>query len=338
MEPASTRTDSASDLLAFLKHVQEDYRDTRALFNDIQQRFSLRESEVQRLRKLLAPVVSASPRIPSTVHPASGIADRDRHVLEVHLLGSFCAFVDGCPVTDWRSGRSKALFKYLLNHRQRHIPREQLMEALWPEGDPHASINSLRVAVHNLRQVVADCGQHSGRGAFILFEDGTYRWSSRVDFWVDVEEFERHWQAGRRLEMEGDLHAAMRQFEAAESLYAGDFLEDDPYEEWTLLRREGLKDTHLIIVTKLAEQCFKRADYEGCMLRCQRILQSDPCRDDAYQRLIRCCAQLGQRGRARSWFEICVRILRQELDLAPSQETVDLYRGLLSGSDRLTRD
>lgn len=332
-QSGSTLAAGDDTLLSFLRQVQNDYRGARALFQGIQNKFGLREAEVERIRKNLASDRSSRHLAPPVAHPAVGGGTRNGHLLTVYLLGPFRAFVDDRAITDWHSSRAKLLFKYLVSHRHRHIPRDQLMEALWPEGDPHATNNSLRVAVHALRQVLTDSRDDCARDAFILFEGGSYTWSSPLDFWVDVEEFERHWHAGRRLEKAGDTDQAMREFEAAESLYNGDFLEDDPYEDWTLLRREALKDTQLAMLTKLAERCSKLGDYEGCIVRCQKILERDPCREDAYQRLIRCYVLLGQPGRARRWYEMCVSILRQELDLAPSQETVDLCRRLLIGAD-----
>ena len=42
-------------------------------------------------------------------------------------------------------------------------------------------------------------------------------------------------------------------------------------------------------------------------------------------------ARLGQRGRVRRWYDICVRTLRIELDAVPEPETESLYRLALTG-------
>lgn len=254
-----------------------------------------------------------------------------RHELRVCLLGPFSTSIDGQPLAAWPSNKAKALFKYLVTHRRRRVPREQLMEALWPGGDLEASSNSLRVAVHALRQVLAAASGRQEREAFILFEGNAYTFSCNLEFSVDMEEFERRWQVGRILAKEDDWDRATKEFEAAESLYQGDFLEDDPYEEWTLVRREALRDVQLAILGKLAESFFKLGDYEGCILRCQKILEHDTRREDVYQWLMRCHAGLGQPGRVRQWYETCVRIFEREFGLAPSRETRELYRQLMGG-------
>lgn len=206
------------------------------------------------------------------------------------------------------------------------------MEALWPSGDLEAVSNSLRVAVHALRQALSAAAQDHGRDAFLLFENGVYSFSPTVQFSIDVEDFERHWDQGRRLELAGERAGAIAEYEVAESIYRGDFLQDDPYDEWSMLRREGLKDIYLAILGRLSETAFEAGDYEGCILRCQKIIESDPCREDTYQRLIRSHVLLGQPGRAHRWYQVCVRVLKEELDLPPSDETVRVFRQVFAKS------
>ncbi len=44
----------------------------------------------------------------------------------------------------------------------------------------------------------------------------------------------------------------MKEYEVAEGLYQGDFLEEDPYEDWPMLKRDGLKDSDLVIPDRLS--------------------------------------------------------------------------------------
>src|SRR5262249_46072150 len=98
-----------------------------------------------------------------------------------------------------------------------------------------------------------------------------------------------------------------------------------------LLRREGLKDQYLGVLARLADAAFATADYQGCILRCQKLLEQDNCREDSYRTLIVCHSRLGQLGRARRWFELCVQTMRAELDVDPEPEAVDLSRHAMRG-------
>ena len=83
------------------------------------------------------------------------------------------------------------------------------------------------------------------------------------------------------------------------------------------------------ILGKLADHSIETTDYESGIIYCQKILNRDRCREDAYRRLMRCYGRLGQRNRALRWYEICRQTIRTELDTDPDRETTLLYQQLL---------
>jgi len=252
--------------------------------------------------------------------------------LRANCLGSFEVRMGWKKVDSWHSLKAKSLLKYLVARGGRPVPKDVLMEALWPECDSQAANNNLKTAVHALRQILNPNGKESnGKEGFfyVLFLEGNYMINPQAELWVDVDEFERHWMASLRLDKEGKVDEATRECQLAEMFYRGDFLEDNPYEEWTLLRREALKDIYLAILSRLGERSVKEEDYEGCIVYCQKILAKDPCREDAYRGLMRCHSRLGHRSRALNWYKLCVRTLRAELDTLPDRQTAALYNHLL---------
>jgi DNA-binding SARP family transcriptional activator len=243
-------------------------------------------------------------------------------LLAVHLLGRFRVTLNDAPVDNLPSGRSRALFEYLLTHRDPWPPREVLMmEVFWPGAAPAAARNNLNVAVHTLRRAF----QTAGDLQVLVFEQGSYRLHSDLRLWVDVDEFDHHARAGRQLEVAGELVGAMAEYELAASLYQGDFLADDPYEEWPVLTRERLRLTHLDSVSRLSHLYFSQGRYAPCAALCQRILEGDPCHEDAHRRLMRSYSRQGQLHLALRQYRICVEALRAELDIDPAAETTALY-------------
>ena len=187
-----------------------------------------------------------------------------------------------------------------------------------------AASQSMRVTLHALRHAVAATGCENSLLELVKSDGDTYVLNTE-GVWIDVDAFSEHYYAGLRYERQHQKDAAVREFAAAEALYRDDFLVEDLYEEWTVLRREELKDQYLLVLTKLSQLCLVGRDLEGCITRSHKLLAKEPCREDAYQRLMQCYALLGQRGRAVRWYEICERTLRQELDVAPSEETRRLF-------------
>ncbi len=333
------------DTIDLLRLVQSDYQGARKQLEKVSQTLAEREALVdQRLQHAL--VTSGGYRTLCLVPHQAGstVSLMGRAILggvvrptvlpklmrlKVRCLGRFELGSNWKKVERWQSVKAKSVFQYLMTRPREPIIKDLLMEALWPDCDPQAASNNLRAAIYGLRQTLSQLLEKKEPFPYVLFLQGSYLLSPEVELWVDVEEFERHWVTGRRLDREGRVTEAIHEYEQAEALYRGDYLEGEPYEEWTLLRREALKDTYVIILSKLADHSMKTADYEGCIVYCQKILAKDPCREDAYRRVIRCYSRLGQRNRALRWYEICRRTVQAELDTTPDDETETLHRQLL---------
>jgi DNA-binding SARP family transcriptional activator len=241
--------------------------------------------------------------------------------LSVYMLGPFRAALNDRPVESWPSGRGRAVFKYLLAHRDRTLPRDVLMDAFWPNASPVAARNSLNVALHGLRQALRTAADVP----VVIFQDGAYRLNPELCLWLDVDEFERRVEAGKRLEATGQLSAAAAEYEVATGLYQGDFLSEDPYEEWPVMTRERLRVAFLDTLDRLSQIYFGQGQYGSCASLCQRMLTQDNCREDAHCRLMRCYSRQGQHNQALRQYQICVKTLHDELEVEPSPRTTQLY-------------
>jgi DNA-binding SARP family transcriptional activator len=240
--------------------------------------------------------------------------------LTAYLLGPFRITLNGCPIESWPSARGRSVLKYLLTQRDRAVPREVLMDLFWPDASPESARNSLNVALHGLRQALRVAGDQQ----VIIFENGAYRFSPELSIWVDVDEFERGFQAARRVEATGQIEAAAAEYEVAISLYQDDFFVDDPYEEWPVLTRERLRMMFLEALDRLSQIYVGRGQYAACISLCQRILARDNCREDVHCRLMRCHTYQGQQNLALRQYQLCAEALRAELDVEPAPATAEL--------------
>ena len=245
-------------------------------------------------------------------------------VLTVHLLGRLRVSLNDTPVEEWPRERGRSLFKYLLTHRDPWPQREVLMEVFWPHSSPAAARNSLNVAVHGLRRALRAAADIP----VVVLQGGVYRLAPDLRVWVDVDEFERHVDVGRRLEAAGEQASAISEYELAASLYQGDFLADDPYEEWPVLTREHLRVAYLDLLDRLSCLYFGQGRYAACAVLCQRMIERDACREDAHRRLIRCYSRQGQPQLALRQYLACVEALRAELGVDPAPATVRLQEAI----------
>ena len=86
-----------------------------------------------------------------------------------------------------------------------------------------------------------------------------------------------------------------------------------------------MKETFLRILDKLSHFWLRQGTLESAIDGWKKILVKDPWREDVYRHLMVCFARNGQRGVALNWYDVCVRVLEKELQLAPEPETVTLY-------------
>jgi DNA-binding SARP family transcriptional activator len=338
-------------VMELLQLVQSDYSKAKKQLEEVYEVFSHRETTVNKqiqtvlgtggigtalneARNTVQGVDDVVVNRPGSDVPSQTLVSQPAISLRIYCLGRFEVYSGQKKVDQWRSLKAKSLLKFLVTQRGRHVPKDVLMEALWPGYPPEAASNNLKAAVYALRQTIssswleAGCNNKNGFSP-LLFSEGRYTLNPEMELQVDVEEFQQRWTTGRRLEKEGKYAEAISEYQMAERSYRGDYLEDDLYEDWTLLQREALKDTYLTILAKLAEDSFEEADLQGCIAYCQKILAKDSCREDAYRQLMRCHSRLGQRHRALRWHELCARTMKRELGVAPENQTTDLYQRLL---------
>ena len=231
--------------------------------------------------------------------PTVAVVQTERPTLQAHCFGRFRVALDGVEIPPSRFKRQKSLtlLKLLAAHRGRPFRRETLMELLWPDADPALSSNHLRVVLHDLRRALE---RRAGE--------------------LDVE------LARGRI---GEALAAGR---AAAALYTGDFLEDEPYDDWCLAERERLRERYLDLLLRLSGLLAGRALLAEAIDVCRRALAADPLRERTHRQLMELLWKHGDRDAALRQYESCRRMLRDELDVAPDDETQARYRAIL-GSD-----
>jgi DNA-binding SARP family transcriptional activator len=261
----------------------------------------------------------------ATVSPVEIKGQREQAppLLVIYCLGPFRVYNNEQLVEKWPGRKCKSIFKYMITHREPPVHREILMDLFWRDSDPEAARRNLYQAIYNLRQAL-----QTGDPDFpyILREESCYYLNPDVELWVDSEAFALYYQTGQRLEREGRLHEAVREYEMADNLYEGEFLAEDRYEDWPLVQRENLKHAHLDILDRLSQYYFDQAQFAMCSAFCQKILTEDNCREDAHRRLMRCYLRQGQRHLALRQYHLCVEVLKRELDVPPMPATIELYR------------
>lgn len=293
---------------------------------------SMYSSFWQRLYSMVArEKVVAHPISLDALRPLPLLAESDdgaATALAICCFGPFRVYQHDKPVREWLSRKGKLIFKYLVAHRDRPVPKEVLMDLIWPDTPPDAARNNLNVAIYGLRQSLR---QGALDASHILYQDDCYLLNPDLTVWVDVEAFSTHVARAREYEETGQPAAAMHEYRLAEALYSGDYLEEDRYEDWPRSRRQNLKDLYLDVLERLCRHYYEQGDTTACIAESHKVLTADSCRENAHRWIMRCYAQQGQRYLAIRQYQDCIDSLADELAVEPSPETTELYQEIVSG-------
>jgi DNA-binding SARP family transcriptional activator len=272
---------------------------------------------------ILSQVAEITAMTPSTfIEEADDNAKLTRSSLSIYFLSPFRVLLDGQPVAGWPNCKGKSIFKYLVTHRERPIPKEVLMDVFWPEVDPDAARNNLNVAIHGLRKALSKVKTDF---SYVLFQDSCYLLNPELNIWVDADAFMAHVRRAKECERRNDLAAATHEYRGAEAIYQCEFLVEDRYEEWLIATRQNFNATYLAVMNRLSCYYFDQQDYESCVTICARALAEDACNEELHRQLMRCYSLMGHTHLAMRQFHICRETLARELNLTPSRETLQLF-------------
>jgi ATP/maltotriose-dependent transcriptional regulator MalT/class 3 adenylate cyclase len=230
------------------------------------------------------------------------------------------------PATEWPSKKARDLLKMLVARRGRSIPRDLLMETLWPDEEPDKLSNRLSVALSTVRTTL-DPGKRFPANAFLTADKNVVSLSLEK-LSVDVEEFLAAVERGMRLIAEGENEEGRECLTRAEALYKGDFLEEDLYEDWTTALREEARSAYVRITRVLGEAAVSSGDHDAATRYLLRILERDPYDEDAHLGLVENLIRAGRHGEARRHYRTyCGRMEQIEIESAPFPASSGSHRG-----------
>lgn len=256
--------------------------------------------------------------------------------LTLSLFGPFHVMLDNRTVDSFGYDKVRALLAYLVMEADRPHRREVLAELLWPDQPATTARHSLSQALTRLRQVLGD---HTATTPYLLTTRPSVQWNRASDYAADVASFttiinscQRHAHGQRET-----CVSCAQQLEQAVALYKGEFLaqfaigDSAAFEEWTLLRREGLQQRALSALSWLSHYHAQRGMYDQAAQYTQTEIALDPWREDAHRRLMQVLALSNQRAAALRHYEQCRRLLAAELGIEPDAATTALYEQIRAG-------
>jgi len=245
-------------------------------------------------------------------------------LLAIRLLGSFQGRIGSHDLPDrvWRLSKARSLLKLLALSPSHRLPREQVVDLLWPDLSPEAAANNLHQTLHGVRRALRT---PDGTGE-VRLQHGLLSLPPDGGLWGDVDAFESAASTARRSDDPALHHTAL-------GLYAGDLLPDDLYDDWATWRREGLHQTYLQLLLGVARRHEARGELKQAMEALQGAIQCEPTLEESHVALMRLYAAAGQRRQALRQYALLREVLAVELDAEPDESSRRMHAVILaSGS------
>jgi DNA-binding SARP family transcriptional activator len=234
----------------------------------------------------------------------------------------------GAEVVRFRSAQVADLLRLLLVlSRAAPVPREVLIDALWPDDDSGA--HNLHTHVSYLRRALEPHAPPRAPSRYVVREGEAYRLDLRGGCW-DAALFEVEAEAGIAAVGGADVERGEELLTQALSRYRGPLFAERPYLAAVAPFRARLERLMVDATLAYATHARKRGAFRSAERELERLLLEDPSVEAAYRLLMELAADQGRGDRVPGLLERCRRALRDLLDAPPSRELEDAARRLLA--------
>lgn len=202
-----------------------------------------------------------------------------------------------------------ALVCFLLTRPQMACTRDQMLDALWPDLDPEASVNSLNQTIYFLRRVLEEPYDEQLSPEYVHHDSDV--------IWLDPELVMSRSVECRSLIRTLSKEPSPTEVDALVCLYQGRFALDFEYEEWAGAYRDSLHAAYLDIVERALRKDAETAHYDRGISIARRALEVDPTAESIEVVLLRLYRLVGAHAAAAEQYTHYASMLREELGVEP---------------------
>jgi len=222
--------------------------------------------------------------------------------------------------------KQRGLLALLLLERNRVVPRDRLVDALWGDAPPASAANSIQVYVSKLRKLLDDADSN-GETELVTEPPGYLLRVSAGK--LDADDFERLVSEGRAALTAGAPEEAESLLAQALALWHGPALADlanEPFAQAEISRLEGLRMQSLEARFDAMLALGRQADAVGEL---QALVGLHPLDERLRGQLMLALYRSGRQADALETYRVFRGVMSDELGLEPSAELRDLEQAIL---------
>jgi predicted ATPase/DNA-binding SARP family transcriptional activator len=240
----------------------------------------------------------------------------------IQLCGRLSVEIAGVQLAERLRGRQvPLLLAYLVLNRERHVGRDELIGAVWPNHAPVSQDAALRTLLSRLRSSLGSSAL-AGRDELIL--------TLPEPVWIDIEAASA--EVARALDAlaRGDARRAWALAQVPLNIASRGLL-PGAHANWLEPPRRELEDIHLQALEVIGRAGLNMGgtQLQSAERAARTLLEVEPYRESGYVLLMEALAARGNVAEALRVFDRLRTLLRDELGTSPSPETIAAHERLL---------
>jgi DNA-binding SARP family transcriptional activator len=239
--------------------------------------------------------------------------------MEFRILGPLQVWSRGKPVA-LGGTRQRSLLAILVLYANEPVATDRLIDELWGEQPPRASVKTVQMFVSRLRKVL-------GPGAIATRPNG-YALVADPDL-IDLNRFERLSSTGRRALDRGDAETARRALGEALGLWRGAPLADLAYENFARSEVSRLEELRLAALEDRIEADLRRGAAAGVVGELRGLAARHPLRERLREQLMLALYRTGRQAEALDVYRETRAALVEELGIEPGRSLQELEGAIL---------
>ena len=260
--------------------------------------------------------------------------------IKIYLLQRPHIEIDGKEAFTKLNNKAFAMVLYLASKQGQAVSKEVLSEIFWPQQQEENARSNLRQNLSYIKKICTEelANLCTEEVSIISSERNVCGLNENLDIKVDLIEFWANLRAGYRAD---DLETKTSLLQSAADAYQGSVLGgvyvrgSAAFEVWLMFEREAVNQ-NLVRVCKDLAAIYQKKDLTEKAITClKKLLQMDPLLEEVHLELMKLYYQNKERAKAICQYKECVRILGEELNISPMEETRAFYQKISEEASEL---
>lgn len=241
---------------------------------------------------------------------------KNNTTIVVKTFGHFSVTIGNRQLTgdDWQRKKARDIFKILLINHRKSVTIDELIDFLWSDSGSKNLVPTLWNSVSYIRKALEPDIKPHTPSSYIKISDKSYMLDLGTDVSIDFLQF-KEIIASSCLEKNIDIKITL--LEHAITLYTGEFLKEDSFEEWASFERESMKELYLDAIIETGNYYLQKSRLSDAVLYARKAIETDKVYEEGYKLLFTALAGNQQISELSKAWKLCQQAYKKELGANP---------------------